>query len=198
MLKKELRAEYRQKRAELSENDVIDLSDRITFMLCQLFSKIRFNHVNCFLTCEEKKEVQTQGIINLLWSKGKEVSVPYCDYEEKKMQCAELTSETLLENDEFNIPQPAQPFFAPPTQIDIVLVPLLSFDERGFRVGYGKGMYDRFLKTCSQNLITIGLSFFEEGKKISDCNENDVPMHYVVTPRHIYTYAGVSLEALNQ
>ena len=198
MLKKELRAIYREKRAALTPEEIIDLSDRITFMLRQLLGKIEFQHVNCFLTNTEKKEVHTDGILQLLWQKGKEVSVPFSNYATLEMQCAEMTAETVLENDSYGIPQPSSPYFGPAEKIDIVLVPLLCFDERGFRVGYGKGMYDRFLKKCNPQVITIGLSFFEEEDIITDCDQFDVPLHYVVTPRNIYTYAGVPLDALNK
>jgi len=67
-------------------------------------------------------------------------------------------------------------------------VPLLCFDEKGFRCGYGKGMYDRFLSKCNENVITIGLSFFETEKRIDDIDQFDVPLNYVVTPKNTISF----------
>ena len=52
-------------------------------------------------------------------------------------------------------------------KLDAVLVPLLCFDERGFRVGYGKGFYDKFLKNCRRDCLKIGLSYFTPVEEIA-------------------------------
>jgi 5-formyltetrahydrofolate cyclo-ligase len=68
------------------------------------------------------------------------------------------------------------------------LVPLIAFDKKGFRVGYGKGFYDRFITRCHPGVITVGLSFFEPVDAIDDLTEFDVPMKYCVTPNNLYTF----------
>jgi 5-formyltetrahydrofolate cyclo-ligase len=55
----------------------------------------------------------------------------------------------------------------------VVFVPLLAFDKKGNRVGYGKGFYDAFLSKCKPETIKIGLSFFEAEETIDDVFEND-------------------------
>ena len=73
-------------------------------------------------------------------------------------------------------------------QIDVVIVPLLVFDEKGNRVGYGKGFYDRFLSRCREDVIKIGLSFFDAEKRIDDTDEFDIPLTYCITPGKIYEF----------
>jgi 5-formyltetrahydrofolate cyclo-ligase len=68
-------------------------------------------------------------------------------------------------------------------------VPLLAFDKAGHRVGYGKGMYDRFLQQCRPDTHTIGLSLFEPVNMITDIDPRDVPLHTVVTPDTIYHFS---------
>jgi 5-formyltetrahydrofolate cyclo-ligase len=67
-----------------------------------------------------------------------------------------------------------------------VIIPLLAFDERGYRVGYGKGFYDRFLQGLTT--LKVGVSFFESGDDIEDVNEHDVQMDLCITPHRVYDF----------
>ena len=73
------------------------------------------------------------------------------------------------------------------SKIDLVLIPLLCFDKKGYRVGYGKGYYDRFLAECRPDVMKIGLSIFEPVDEISDVDEFDVKMDYCITPNKIWS-----------
>ena len=73
-------------------------------------------------------------------------------------------------------------------KIDLVIVPLLAFDIKGYRVGYGKGFYDKYFLKTRPNCIKVGLSFFDPVDMISDKNEFDVPLNYCVTPNKIYEF----------
>ena len=70
----------------------------------------------------------------------------------------------------------------------MVLVPLLAFDSKGYRVGYGKGFYDRFLKQCRNDCVKIGLSYFEPIDAINDAGEFDVPLDFCITPQKAYVF----------
>jgi 5-formyltetrahydrofolate cyclo-ligase len=90
-----------------------------------------------------------------------------------------------LLNNHYHIPEPqkAKPFNGTP---DMVIVPLLGFDKNGYRVGYGKGFYDRFL----QGLTTqkIGLSFFDAVEEIYDVHLNDIQLDKCITPSRILDF----------
>ena len=73
-------------------------------------------------------------------------------------------------------------------KIDIIFIPLSIFDLSGHRVGYGKGYYDRFLKSLNSNTVKIGLSLFEPVEEIIDINNDDVSMDICVTPNSIYDF----------
>ena len=73
-------------------------------------------------------------------------------------------------------------------EIDLVLVPLLCFDKKGFRVGYGKGFYDRFLSKCRSDVLKIGLSYFKPVEKIEDVRDFDVALDYCITPKGVWHF----------
>jgi len=71
----------------------------------------------------------------------------------------------------------------------VVFIPLLAFDTKGNRVGYGAGFYDNMLAKCKPNCIKVGLSFFDTEKNlIEGVFEGDIPLDYCVTPTQIYTF----------
>ena len=76
-----------------------------------------------------------------------------------------------------SIPIPAQ-------SIEVVFVPLLAYDKKGNRIGYGKGFYDRFLQSCKPKLI-VGLSFYEPEQELIESGQHDIPLHYCVHPKGI-------------
>ena len=72
---------------------------------------------------------------------------------------------------------------------DIMLVPILAFDENKYRLGYGKGFYDRYLKKYLRqfkNILTVGVAFsFQRHHKLP-INHNDVKLNFIITEKGIY------------
>ena len=72
---------------------------------------------------------------------------------------------------------------------DVMLVPILAFDKKKYRLGYGKGFYDRYLnKYLSQfkNILTVGVAFsFQRHHKLP-INLNDVKLDLILTEKGIY------------
>jgi len=64
--------------------------------------------------------------------------------------------------------------------IDVALVPGLAFDARGYRVGYGKGYYDRLLADAPATLLTIGLCFTETYYPEIAHDDFDIPVARVI------------------
>lgn len=187
MLKKELRLKYKTLRATLTENEIEEKSLAIANALLPLavWDKTYF-HI--FLPIVEHKEVDTEFILHLLSGKDKEIIISKSDFETRGMTHFLLTDNTKIKKNEYNIPEPMDGIEVPSTKIDVVFVPLLAFDKKGNRVGYGKGFYDKFLAECKTDVIKIGLSFFEPEELILDVFESDVLLDYCVTPSGIYTF----------
>ena len=81
---------------------------------------------------------------------------------------------------------------APPVAPDVLLVPLLAFDDRGYRLGYGGGFYDRTIAglRARQPVVAIGLAFDEQRVDAVPHSDNDERLDWVLTPSGpIYTRA---------
>ena len=68
---------------------------------------------------------------------------------------------------------------------NFMLVPMLAFDKHNYRLGYGKGFYDRYLKKF-KNIVTVGVAFsFQRHHKLPR-DKNDVKLNYILTEKGIY------------
>lgn len=87
----------------------------------------------------------------------------------------------------FGIAEPPADFsFMDSQEIDAVLVPGLAFDSEGHRIGYGRGYYDRFLKTTAARKIAVAFDFQIQTSIPQE--EHDVKMDALVTPTQIYIF----------
>ena len=149
-LRKELLA---LRRADISESLCIDdLKKYEEFPRAEV--------VFCYVSAHG--EIETQGLITELL-KEKEVVVPYCTDSDGNMICSQIKSMEELKDGRFGIPEPVTPVEFPKQKIDFVIVPGVAFDKEGFRLGYGKGYYDRFLSDINPfKLGVCGKKFYME------------------------------------
>lgn len=187
MLKKDLRKKYKELRQQISEEALEDKSLAIANRLLQL--DIWDNtYFHLFLTIEEQKEIDTEFILQILAGKDKEIVVAKSNFETLEMTNYLLTDNTKFQKNEYNIYEPVDGIEVPTSKIDVVFVPLLAYDTKGNRVGYGKGFYDNFLSQCKDDVVKIGLSFFEPEDAIEDVSANDIRLDYCVTPTTLYSF----------
>lgn len=186
MIKKELRAKYVLLRDKISKGEAEDKSIEIANKLLKL-PIWEHNYYHIFLPIEEKKEIDTSSILAILQGKDKHVILPKMNTDNTLTNYL-LTDSTVIKKNSYNVPEPVSGIDVLPNKIDVVFVPLLAFDKKGNRIGYGKGFYDSFLSECKPNVLKIGLSFFEAEEQIADVYKNDVPLDYCVTPLQIYQF----------
>ena len=129
-------------------------------------------------------EVDTRGIISKLWAMDKYVVVPKCNHENKQMLFFNITN--------FNELVPAPMGLFEPNhliteaiehkQIDVCIVPGIVFDQRGYRIGYGGGYYDRFLPHYNGKKISI--AFDEQLVEEVPYESHDIPIDLLITDKH--------------
>ncbi len=119
---------------------------------------------------------------------GIKIVVPKINLNEGEMQHYIFNEDVEMASNSFGIIEPVKGEKIAAGEIDLVITPLLAFDKKGYRVGYGKGFYDKFFLQCNNNVVRIGLSFFEAEEKIDDRDTYDIPLHYCITPNSVYTF----------
>lgn len=185
--KKELRLKYKGLRKELSEAELEELS-LATANNCIKLPFWDKNYFHVFLAIKELKEINTEYLLHLLAGKDKDIILSKSDFETRKMKHILLTDTTKIKKNEFNIPEPIDGIEVPTSKIEVIFIPLLSFDKFGNRVGYGKGFYDTFLSECNSTVIKVGLSLFEAENQVIDVFDTDVKLDYCITPKQVYTF----------
>jgi 5-formyltetrahydrofolate cyclo-ligase len=161
-----------------------------SLVLLERFKSLDFSNINTihlFLPIEEKKEPDTFLLIDWLRMNHPaiEILVPRADFKTSVMSAHKYVHRDGLLKNSYNILEPidSEEFTG---KIDLVLVPLLAFDRLGYRVGYGKGFYDRFLE--HHKALKVGLSFFEAKEHIEDVDEYDIRLDLCLTPEKKYTF----------
>lgn len=184
--KSTLRNKYKKLREELTDDSIEDLSLQIANQALKLgiWSK---TYYHIFLPILNKKEVDTSYILHILQGKDKSIVIAKADFSTLEMQHILLQENTILKTTNYGIPEPVSGIEISPKILDVVFVPLLAYDQKGHRIGYGKGFYDRFLSKCSADTLFVGLSFFDPEPHIL-YDANDIPLDFCVTPEKIFDF----------
>ncbi|MGB0935386.1 MAG: 5-formyltetrahydrofolate cyclo-ligase [Alphaproteobacteria bacterium] len=83
---------------------------------------------------------------------------------------------------------PSSGLDAPEIHPGVMIVPLLAFDEKGHRIGYGRGHYDRAIAEArsSRDIITIGVGYEAQKLEIIPAEETDQALDWIVTETKAY------------
>ncbi|MCL6258588.1 5-formyltetrahydrofolate cyclo-ligase [Aquiflexum sp. TKW24L] len=142
-------------------------------------------HIHIFLSISRLNEIDTFPLVKKLQDLGYQLYTSYVNPESKVLDTLDITHTTEFESDSFGIPIPKDFVVVTSDQIQLVLVPLLAFDEKGNRIGYGKAFYDIFLAKLHHEVIKVGLSYFSPEKEIP-AEPHDIRLDICITPEEIY------------
>lgn len=187
MTKAALRKHYKNLRDQLTSDDIDSHSLTIANNILKL-PIWKFSYYHLFLPITKNKEVNTEFILNILSGKDKNIIISKSNFDNFSMRHFLLTDSTKIKRNTLGIPEPIDGIEVPNSKIELVFVPLLAFDKKGNRVGYGKGFYDRFLTECNSEVIKIGLSFFEAEEVLIDVSTEDQALDYCITPQTTYSF----------
>ncbi len=184
-IKKDLRAKYRKIRMDMAPEEKRLKDNRIYESLINSKFYQNADTIICFVSTAI--EIDTHRLIHKALKDGKKVAVPKCLNEMGLMKFYYIKSMKDLELGKFSLlePDPKKCKLATNFKNSICIVPGFSFDPQGYRLGYGKGYYDRFLS--KYNEIKIGICYNNCVCNKLPHGKYDVSVNYLFTEKYVKT-----------
>ena len=180
MERERVRAEVLRERDGLSPETRAVFSRQIVDAVGHWIQREDFDAVMLYMSM--RSEVETDGLLDELLHAGKQVSAPGVDTKRDCLIPRRIQNEkTDVVRHRYGMLEPSSacPIF-PIAQLQLIVVPGIAFDRKGYRLGYGKGFYDRFLANCP-HAIPIGLAYQVQVVENTFPETWDVPVQYIFT-----------------
>lgn len=184
---KALKADLRAKHRKIRESCPVDIKKLLDKRLAQRFWSLD-EYVRCeklFVFVSSPIEVDTTEIIKRAFVDGKQVAVPKCIDKKGKMEFYLISSLSQLEKGAFGIMEPNEDVCVQVMDLSegLCIVPGICFDMSGYRIGFGKGYYDRFLERFGG--VTVGLCYSKCTEHELPRGNHDKPVDILITEKYI-------------
>lgn len=183
MNKQVLRSLFLEKRKTLTQTE-FQRRNHLLFKEVTRFINFQQDAKNyhIFLAIEKYLEPDTWPIFRtLLSSPEHSVFLSKTNIKAKRLTHFQIENEAHLEVSKFGISEPKTGNEISPNILDVVLVPLISYDLTGNRIGYGAGLYDRFLSQVRPDCLKVGLAITPPLDNIDYANKFDVQLDCCIT-----------------
>ena len=185
-----IRTRKRQLRNQLSHLQQTSHAMGLANQVCRQPSFLYSNRLACYLANDG--EIDPEYIIRTAWRLRKQVYLPVLSPFQSKLYFAPYKAGMAMHINRFGIAEPACSPSAWVTawQLDLMLLPLVAFDENGNRLGMGGGFYDRSLayrqsRTRSIRPKLIGLAHELQREERLAANSWDIPLDMIATEERI-------------
>lgn len=179
--KKILRAKLLAKRLRLNSNQVTKLSGEIIHRLAELVDWNEIQNIHIYLPIRKNNEIDTTLLLEFIQKHYPKINI----HVPKNDGFTEFYKDSKIHFNSLGIPEPESKEISGQSNFDLIILPVVGFDRRGYRLGYGGGYYDKFLvkHICKQ---IIGLAYsFSQVDKISN-EPHDKKMHKIITENEIF------------
>jgi len=180
-----LRQRARALRNSIPRSGILERSGRIALAVAGLPVVADAGSVALFYPIEGRNEVDLTGLDASLRARGVRVAYPTIHPETREMTFRFVDDPADLEERGFGFREPRES--APlASTLDVIVVPALQIDDRGYRLGYGAGYYDRTLPRFCPPACSVGVAFSFQLIPEVPVTEGDVPVSLVVTDDRVY------------
>jgi 5-formyltetrahydrofolate cyclo-ligase len=189
MPKDALRQQFRAYRVGLDAAAYARHSRAITDRVATLPEVKTSTVVHAYWPMVAEREVDTRPLLRTLRTDGKQIVLPVVLRFTRAMTDAPRLEHRTLGDpaqlcvNRWGLHEPIAGPCVPPEVLDVVLVPMLGGDRRGYRVGHGFGYYDEFLRPL--DVPTVGLVYDACLVDAVPAEPHDVPLHVLVTEREV-------------
>ena len=129
-------------------------------------------------------EIDVRPVMSSIRALKRSLCLPVITSEKKPLDFKVWNETTKLIEGKFKVLIPLSDQIVEP---DLILCPMLSFDSRGYRLGYGGGFYDRYIEKIEKikKVVKIGLAFSCQKIKNIPLNQYDKKLDFIVTEKEI-------------
>ncbi|OIR60348.1 5-formyltetrahydrofolate cyclo-ligase [Bacillus sp. FMQ74] len=182
-MKSQLRKKTMEELSALSNEDLLQKTERI---YKYLFSLPDWQNAGTIaVTISRGLEIPTRPVIEQAWEERKQVCIPKCHPDTKKMQFRAYQTDDQLETVYAGLLEPIieKTKEVNPSKIDLMIVPGVCFDVNGFRIGFGGGYYDRYLSEYEGKTVSLlfECQLFANVPRLP----HDMPVHKLITEDRI-------------
>lgn len=172
---------------DFTSSEITELSEKITHHFFKEFT-ITNQDIHIYKTKNESHEVHTNFLIDKLLKEFPVTTLitSISNFENYSMSHYIFDENTIFQDNKQGIPEPLNGIYYNRVP-DIIIIPLLGYDKKGNRVGFGKGFYDRFLASCPTS-FKVGLSLLPPVELIEDTDAWDIQLDYCVNPTGVLTF----------
>lgn len=185
-IKTSLRQRYRQIRRQISSDQKKIASQSLV--------EIFLSHIDC----EQKKiavylafdgEIDLQDLIETLWKKKCFVFLPVIRPDSQQLCFVPYRASTVIKKNSYGIHEPGDiTECILPAALDMVLMPVVAFNDHGVRLGMGKGYYDHSFSFCRyshEKPLLMGVGYACQYCETLMADEWDVPLDGIMTERKL-------------
>ncbi len=190
--RREIRADMRRRRRALSDSERAALSTQLSRRFVYLGLLRRATRIACYLPNDG--EMDLTPLMHTLWAMKRTTYLPVL--RDKRLWFLPFSPDTPLATNRFGIPEPAiaAPRRCEPAALDMVLMPLVAFDDAGNRLGMGGGYYDQTfaflgLRRYWRKPLLLGVAYELQRCQGLDVRDWDVPLDGIVTERGVTRFA---------
>lgn len=185
-MKAELRKELLSKRDNLREKEI---EVKSVMIKGRLFNLSEFRDANFILFYAAfRNEVKTESMIKEALLSGKRVALPIVSKKKDRLLISEIKDyDKELAPGAYNIPEQKEKYQKLKLfhEVDLVILPGVGFDEKGNRLGYGGGFYDRLLSETDHRVTLIGLAYEIQITPRIHRSPHDVRVDKIVTEKRV-------------
>ena len=179
--RKQQRAELIAQRMQISSSDRILWNQAITHFLIQGFPILQ-QHIVGFYSAY-KGEYDPMPVMEHLNVCGTILALPEVIEPGQPLIYRKWWPKVSIKKDRYGLSVPCN---TEVVLISAVMIPMVGFDDQGYRLGYGSGYFDRTLAAMPTHPLTIGIAFEQQRIATTYPQSHDIPMDFIVTERSIY------------
>lgn len=187
-----LRHSMRNARNALTRLQQLEAAKGLLHQLQQLSAFTQAKSIALYLAADG--EIATQAIIQHCWDNHQQVYLPVLDpNNHHQLLFVGYSAQTPMCHNKYAIQEPALPYrnIIAATDLDLVLLPLVAFDDSGARMGMGGGYYDRsfaFKRTTASSKVQLfGLAHQLQQVSKLEVQSWDIPLRGIVTEQRLLT-----------